>query len=279
MKTLYLTDLDGTFLNSKGQVTPKSKKIINFLASKGVLFTIASARTFATVVPMFSGVALPCPLVLMNGVCLYDSVNNKTILRHTFSEETALKIISIFEKYDKSPMIYFEKDSNIIVQYKTAITKGQKDYISQRQNFYKKNFVQIDKYSIEGSNNIVYAAMLDKKEDLEPIYKELQTLEDVSCMFYPDNYCGDYFIEVFKKNVSKASGAITVKQLLNADKIVAFGDNMNDIPLFELADEAYAVSNACDNLKQIATAVIASNDEDAVANFLLERYQSGKIDL
>lgn len=279
MKTLYLTDLDGTFLNSKGQVTPKSKKIINFLASKGVLFTIASARTFATVVPMFSGVALPCPLVLMNGVCLYDSVNNKTILRHTFSEETALKIIRIFEKYDKSPMIYFEKDSNIIVQYKTAITKGQKDYISQRQNFYKKNFVQIDKYSIEGSNNIVYAAMLDKKEDLESIYKELQTLEDVSCMFYPDNYCGDYFIEVFKKNVSKASGAITVKQLLNADKIVAFGDNMNDIPLFELADEAYAVSNACDDLKQIATAVIASNDEDAVANFLLERYQSGKIDL
>ena len=158
-------------------------------------------------------------------------------------------------------------------------TKGQKDYISQRQNFYKKNFVQIDKYSIEGNNNIVYAAMLDKKEDLEPIYKELQTLEDVSCMFYPDNYCGDYFIEVFKKNVSKASGAITVKHFLNADKIVAFGDNMNDIPLFELAVEAYAVSNACDNLKQIATAVIASNDEDAVANFLLERYQSGKIDL
>ena len=38
--------------------------------------------------------------------------------------------------------------------------------------------------------------------------------------------------------------------------------------MFEIADEAYAVSNAMDELKQIATAVIGSNEEDAVANAL-----------
>ena len=58
--------------------------------------------------------------------------------------------------------------------------------------------------------------------------------------------------------------------MLVADKIIAFGDNLNDIPLFEIADECYAVSNAEDELKKIATDVIASNDEDAVAVFIDE---------
>ena len=72
------------------------------------------------------------------------------------------------------------------------------------------------------------------------------------------------------KSVSKASGALEVKKILGADKIIAFGDNLNDIPLFEIADECYAVSNAEDELKKIATDVIASNDEDAVAEFIQE---------
>ena len=58
------------------------------------------------------------------------------------------------------------------------------------------------------------------------------------------------------------------------DKIIAFGDNLNDIPLFEIADECYAVSNAEDELKAIATGIIASNEEDAVAEFMLARYKS-----
>ncbi|MCM1340032.1 MAG: HAD family hydrolase, partial [Muribaculaceae bacterium] len=69
MKTLYLTDLDGTFLNSKAQVSSRSKQILNMLCDNDILFTIASARTFATVIPMFTGVSLRNPLVLMNGVC------------------------------------------------------------------------------------------------------------------------------------------------------------------------------------------------------------------
>ncbi|MCM1544852.1 MAG: HAD family hydrolase [Ruminococcus sp.] len=278
MKTLYLTDLDGTFLNSKGEITSASKELINKLSANGVLFSIASARTFATVVPMFSGVSLPCPLVLMNGVCIFDPVQKKTIIRHTFTSETANRIVEIFERHGKHPMIYFENNSNMYVEYKMLATQSQKDYVEQRQNFYNKNFFKVENYSIDGNENIVYAATLDKKDELAPIYDELANLNDVFCHFYPDNYCDDYFMEVFKKGVSKASGAVQVKKWLNADKIVAFGDNINDIPLFELADESYAVSNACNELKAIATGVIGSNDEDAVARFIMERFENNTVD-
>ena len=53
-----------------------------------------------------------------------------------------------------------------------------------------------------------------------------------------------YFLEIISKVVSKGSAAKQVKELIGADKMVAFGDNLNDIPLFEAADECYAVGNA-----------------------------------
>ena len=79
MRTLYITDLDGTFLNSKAEISARSGEIVKELTENGVLFSVATARTYATVTEMFDGIALPCPLVLMNGVTIYDPGKNKII--------------------------------------------------------------------------------------------------------------------------------------------------------------------------------------------------------
>ena len=52
--------------------------------------------------------------------------------------------------------------------------------------------------------------------------------------------------------------------------MVVFGDGKNDMDMFEMADECYAVENAAEELKAIATGVIGKNDEDAVARWLLK---------
>ena len=62
---------------------------------------------------------------------------------------------------------------------------------------------------------------------------------------------------------------------LGCDRLIVFGDGKNDIDMFQLADESYAVANAAPELKAVATGVIGSNDEDAVAKWLLEHAQTG----
>ena len=64
--------------------------------------------------------------------------------------------------------------------------------------------------------------------------------------------------------------------MLGCQRVVCFGDGVNDIPMFKDADEAYAVSNACDELKAYATAVIDSNENDGVAKWLLDNYKWGE---
>ena len=57
---------------------------------------------------------------------------------------------------------------------------------------------------------------------------------------------------------------------------LAFGDNLNDLPLFDIADECYAVSNACQQLKDAATAIIDSNCNDGVVKFIMSHYNNTK---
>lgn len=73
--------------------------------------------------------------------------------------------------------------------------------------------------------------------------------------------------------VSKANAVLRLKELLDAERVVSFGDGKNDIPLFEVSDECYAVENADIQLKEIATGIIESNECDGVAKWLLKNYQ------
>ena len=274
MKTLYLSDLDGTLLNSDAKLSDNSCRMLNSLIESGMLFSVATARTAATVLDIFSGVKLNVPLILMNGVVLFDFKNNKNLICHSIDTEIADEIIGIFEKNGKSPMLYFQKKDCLQIEYKDLTNIHQVNYVNHRQDLSKKKFVLRDELNVSDSDNLIYIVTLDYPEQIDSVYREITAADKVTCTYYKDNYTDCYFLECMNKKASKASAAEELKKLLGVDRIVAFGDNLNDIPLFRIADEAYAVSGACDELKKIADDVIGSNDDDAVARFLTERFKS-----
>lgn len=270
MKTLYITDLDGTFLNSDAEITPRSAKIIRKLVDKGVLFSVATARTAATVTDMFINIGLNAPVALMNGVTVYDCVNNKSIISHEIDKNTAKKIIAIYEKYNKHPMLYFSKDEYLEIVYTDVDNIHQQEYINDRDTKKLKKFRKVNLYELDNDDKLLYIVSFDKPDELSTIYREIEQLTDVKSCFYSDNYTDCNFLETMNGTISKGTAAKEIKKITGADRIIAFGDNLNDIPLFQAADECYAVSNAHNDLKRIATGVIASNDEDAVAEFILK---------
>ncbi len=92
-----------------------------------------------------------------------------------------------------------------------------------------------------------------------------------TCLFQREIYTDDeYWLEVMPKHATKAEGIHRLKELCGYDRIVSFGDALNDIPMFRGSDEAYAVENAVPALKAAASGIIGSNEEDGVANWLLE---------
>ena len=268
MKKLYITDLDGTLLTSDAELSDRSKTMINSLIDKGVLFSIATARTHATVSEMFSDVKLNVPLVMMNGVIVYDPSESKVVSTAEIEKNAAEKVLDIFLSHGKKPMLYYPDGNKINIYYSDLNNKFQLDYINSRNESGIKHFHYSE--NLEVNDNLIYIVTLDPREELQEIYEKITKVDGVNCMFYSDNYTGCYFLEVLSSKVNKGTAASFVKNYVGADKMIAFGDNLNDIPLFNAADEAYAVSNGHEKLKEIANGVIGDHNNDAVSTFIYE---------
>lgn len=271
---LFVTDLDGTLLNSNKEVSIKSTEILNKLIDNGVNFTVATARTPATVVDLLQDVNLKLPAVLMNGVLLYDIKEEKYINIKEIEKDTVDKVFDILNKFDKNAMVYGIRNNHLWVYHKEFEYSWEYNFYKERADRKQKTFLKVENYqeSIKESK-IINFIVFDKYEKIKGIYEELKKIDEISVEYYEDIYeKGCYFLEAYSAEASKANGIKLLSDYIEHDKLICFGDNLNDIPMFELADEAYATANAVDELKEMATAVIGSCDEDGVARFLEERF-------
>jgi hydroxymethylpyrimidine pyrophosphatase-like HAD family hydrolase len=93
-------------------------------------------------------------------------------------------------------------------------------------------------------------------------------------VFYRDvSKPGDiWLVEIFSDTASKSNGVKRLRRYGDFDRIVGFGDSINDLPLFAECDECFAVENAHDLLKNAATAVIGANTDDSVAKWLFSKF-------
>ena len=249
-KRLYISDLDGTLLNNKKEITAYSKATLNELIATGVQFSIATARTSATVERILEGLHINIPIVLINGVALYD-LKQHAYIDVEYIESTASKeIMSRLNKAQKGGFIYTIDDERgkgqLTAHYNKALNPYETIFYEER-----KNAKLFKKHNPEDIRNIIYFVFMDEKKKIEDNYME-----------------GAYLLEVYSKKASKSNGVSKVKQRCDYEEIVCFGDNLNDLSMFHIADYSYAMSNAADELKEVATKVIASNEEDGVARFI-----------
>ncbi len=267
---LFVTDLDGTLLNSNKEVSIKSTEILNKLIDNGVNFTIATARTPATVVDLLQDVNLKLPAVLMNGVLLYDIKEEKYINIKEIEKDTVDKVFDILNKFDKNAMVYGIRNNHLWVYHKEFEYSWEYNFYKERADRKQKTFLKVENYqeSIKESK-IINFIVFDKYEKIKGIYEELKKIDEISVEYYEDIYeKGCYFLEAYSAEASKANGIKLLSDYIEHDKLICFGDNLNDIPMFELADECYATANAVEIVKEISTVVIGSCDEDGVALFM-----------
>lgn len=267
---LFVTDLDGTLLNSNKEVSIKSTEILNKLIDNGVNFTVATARTPATVVDLLQDVNLKLPAVLMNGVLLYDIKEEKYINIKEIGKDTVDKVFDVLNKFDKNAMVYGIRNNHLWVYHKEFEYSWEYNFYKERADRKQKTFLKVENYQeCINESKVINFIVFDKYEKIKGIYDELKKIDEISVEYYEDIYeKGCYFLEAYSAEASKANGIKLLSDYIEHDKLICFGDNLNDIPMFELADECYATANAVERVKEISTDVIGSCDEDGVALFI-----------
>lgn len=271
---IYVSDLDGTLLNSNREVSEYSKKKLNEMILKGLNFTVATARTPGTVVEILKGLNIKLAVALMNGVLFYDLDKKQYLKIRNIDKEIVRKILNILEAFNKDSFVYGIKDDHLYVYHKKIILDLDEIYYKERCNSEYKTFKEVDTFDEALEDlDVVNFMILDKLEVIELIYKELKKIEGINVHYYEDIYQKDcYFIEIHTGDASKAAAVRDLAELYNTNNTICFGDNLNDLPMFRIADECYAMGNAVEGLKTVATKVIKSNNEDGVVRFIEEKF-------
>jgi len=274
MKTLYISDLDGTLLQPDVTLSSKTVAILNELLEQGMMFTVATARSIASMKFILKDVNISLPIILMNGVCVYDLGKDAYMNIEAFPQSSIDTLMEIIESNQLKGFVYTIKDSVMSTYYEDLSTKALYDFYKERVDLYNKRFKQVDKFRSLSQEPIIYFTLMDRKEILEPFHQIFEAIPDLNCTFYKDNYSPDiWFLEIFSKNASKYHAVKNLREQLNFDKVVCFGDNHNDLPMFEASDYKIAVGNAVAQLQEKADLIIGKNTEDGVAIWLKENYR------
>ncbi len=265
---LYLSDLDGTLLNNNTALSDYTKKTLIKLIGEGLCFSVATARTAATVSDFFEGIPISAG-VLMNGTVIFDFKKEEYLKIHKIPVKAVSKVLETLDKYPVTPFIYSVKDNLLNVYHKKLTRDFEFNFYEPRKNRRLKKFYEIlSNDEIPNKDEIIYSCLLTDKETAEKIKAEINKLESVAAISYKDNLGDFYYVEIMPEESSKASGALWLKDYYKAETLIAFGDNLNDIPLLKVADKKIAVENAVGPLKDISDIIIESNHNDGVIKFI-----------
>jgi len=271
MKTLYVTDLDGTLLQPNERLSAFAVEKLTQLAEKGILFSYATARSIHSASVCTEGLKAKIPLILHNGVFIMDNRSWEILHKECFDGQLAKDIYRVLQKYAVSPIVYALIDGAERFSYDDeTISPFMRSFIATRWKDRRRRTLSGNAAIMEGE--VYYFTCIELAEKLLPAKEELEALygDRLNLIYQKDLYSGDQWLEIIPKNATKATAIQKLKEMTGADKVVAFGDGINDIPMFLEADLALAVENAHPDLKAAADGVIGPNTGDGVVRWLLE---------
>lgn len=264
MSTLYVSDLDGTLLRSNESTSEYTNHVINSLVDKGMIFSYATARSLITAKKVTKGIKAKIPLIVYNGTFIIDNITEEILIANYFDDSVYSVLEDLFSQ-NVYPIVYAYINGKEKFSFVPELcTNGMKMFLESRKGDIRTNSVDSLHKLKEG--NIFYITCIDEPQKLKPLYDKYK--DKFHCVYDTDIYTKEQWLEIMPLEASKSNAIKQLQVLLNCEKLIVFGDGKNDIDMFQIADESYAVANAHEELKKYATEVILSNDEDGVAKWL-----------
>ena len=267
MRTLYVSDLDGTLLNNKAELSASATADLNTLINQGLNFTYATGRSWMGASKAMKNVNLNLPVITYNGAFVSEPATGKVIRAFSISADKAESMLTVLRTHDVYPLVYTFIDSiERILWIKGEETDEIRDFLERRQR--DKRLMGVDSWNDLAKESIHQLLVVGSHSKLTPIAAMLENKVGYCVIFSKDYYADQYLLEIYDEQVSKAAGIEWLCDNYGFDKVICFGDNVNDISMFEASDEAYAPNNALPEVKLIADGIIGSDEDGAVVEFI-----------
>lgn len=256
---LVVTDMDGTLLNSKSEVSNQFMDTYNNLKKLNIQFIAASGRQYFSIIDRFDkSIRDEITIVAENGA--FAMQGDQELFTTSIPIENILQSINTLRKLENVYIVLCGKKSAYIETNDEKFIDLFKNYYSEYEivgdltEVTNDTFFKIAAYHFECSETYIY-----------PVVKHLENKMQVIVS-------GKNWLDISHNNANKGFALNLLQKQLNISKgeTMVFGDYNNDLKMLALADFSYAMENAHPNVKEIANYSTKSNNAQGV-EYILEK--------
>lgn len=250
MFDVIVLDLDGTLLKDDKSISCTTLNVLKKFEDLGKKIVIATGRPPRLDILNFPDALKRDFMIFYNGAEIYH--NDKKIYTKCISDSSIKYMLEIFNNQNINPKISFEINNKLYSNY------------DANETFKNTQFTKIN---LENFNYNNITKLLVDLSSIEDINKFSNSIPNDCNLLITDN---STLGQIMAKGVSKLSAIEFILNKLDTtlDKVIFFGDDINDIELIQHCGIGVAMGNAHSSVKSASKYITESNENDGIASFL-----------
>ena len=265
-KMIFL-DIDGTLTDSQKNIMPETLEALKRVQNQGVKLAIASGRPSKGVVPYADILELDKHdgfIMPFNGAKIVNYQTKETVYENTLTMDVFHKAYALAKEYGvelityKGDCILSETDDNKYMLIEATINKM--------------DVIKVDCITDELDNPPVKCLLLGDGDYLGSIESEIRDKIGGKANVFRSE---PFFLEVVPQGIDKAAAidSLIAKLGIKQSETMAFGDGYNDISMIKYAGMGVAMSNGCEEIRNVADRIAPDNNSNGIAVVLNEVFQ------
>ncbi len=266
---IIATDLDGTLLNDRDEISAENRRAIELLREKGVEVVPASGRAYTEMPKELRESPLFRYYITSDGTTVFDKETDTTY-EIPLPKELGHWVLDLVYQYPMCMMLHAKTDS-----YVDAETNNEEDYTRFNLDRRWKDFTYEMDLALPDFKRFAYES---KIQSVVPFFEKMEDLEECrrQCLANPELIVAQtdpYNLEIFSAKAGKGNALMLLADLLGVDRkaTIAVGDSTNDYTMVQAAGLGLAMENAVPELKAVANEVICHYREHNI-QYILEHF-------
>ncbi|MBT8074401.1 MAG: HAD-IIB family hydrolase [Xanthomonadales bacterium] len=270
---LIVFDLDGTLLNQESAISDYTSETLKLLAEHEIAYTVATGRTLHGARAILEGHQFQLPQAYKNGVMIWHPEQRQFSSGAMLTTDELDHIVHACIGQGVTPFVFTLEEDQENRVYHPALQSAIEERLIHNLGI-EDNISPRPLHELPADAAITHVNAIGPSEAINAV---LNNVNDEPHLVAYSGIAWEgrqwRWLDVHHSDASKGGAIEVMKELLGVERVVCFGDNDNDLSMFEMADESYAPANANDAIKAAATAVIGHHDEEGIARFLRERFR------
>jgi len=261
---LFATDLDGTLLNSSGEISQANISALNAAKNAGLHVVFVTGRPPRWMEQIGHATGIHSAAICANGALVLDVATGETIHADFLDRELALEVVQGLQSLDAGV--------SFAVEVATQSDSFLIDHTYQPRWETPRPVPRMPVEEMFSSGRVVKLLARPSKNASLDADQFVSAAEEIAghLVDFTHSNIHDVLLEMSPIGINKGSALERFATNLGVSQnlVAAVGDMPNDIPMISWAGKGAAVANAHEEVKAVADLLLPSNDDDAVAHFI-----------